>query len=93
MFQISAAFRSRIGKLGKGLGIVLGAWFWAAFVCMFLEKRYPGLHPFAMWTFRFYFGLFIAFGGAIVIVGPAFTLPRSFSNSLKNRPAHGSSRI
>jgi hypothetical protein len=68
--RITAALGTRVERLAKPLGIVLGLWFWIAFGAMFFTKQHPLLDPFVTWTIRLYFGLFIGFVIAIVIVAP-----------------------
>ena len=56
----------------------LGGCVFLAFIGMFLEKRFPFLHPFVLWTFRIYLGAFIAGIAGIVIVAPGVLVAKDF---------------
>ena len=62
--------KARVHKVLKSLGIVVGIWFWAALVGMFVEGHLPFLHPFVTWTFRVYLGVFAAGAVGLVVVAP-----------------------
>jgi hypothetical protein len=75
-FQLPPGLKSRLESLGEPLGVVFGLWFLAAFVCLFFDKGHPVLHSIAIWTFRLYFGVFIAFIATLMIVGPGIYTAR-----------------
>lgn len=77
----------RVRKFGSLLGIVAGAWFWLAFVCMFFTKRYHFLEPFVMWTFRIYFGVFVTAIIGIMVVAPGVYTSKEFNDAFRN-PCH-----
>lgn len=51
-------------------GAILTAPILVAFVGMFLEGRLPFLHPFILWTFRIYAGMFIVCMVGLLVVPP-----------------------
>jgi hypothetical protein len=59
-----------------------GVWFWAAFIAMFLEKRLPALRPLVLWTFRIYFGGFVAGLIALMVVAPGVVVTNELSFSV-----------
>ncbi len=63
-------------RFASALAIIAGIWFWAAFAGMYLEKHLPFLHPFVIWTFRVYLGVFAAAAIGLTVVAPGVYMGR-----------------
>jgi len=44
--------RRSVGRIAASVRVLLGVWFLSALIGMFLEERFPFLHPYIFWTFR-----------------------------------------
>lgn len=65
----------------------LSVWLGVAFVGMFLEKWFPFLRPFVLWTFRIYLGSLAAFSAALLVVAPGVLMAKELQSSTTDREA------
>lgn len=54
---------------------------------MFLEKRLPFLHPFVLWTFRIYVGIFVAGIVGLVVVAPGVLMSKELWSMAEDKEA------
>src|SRR5712664_4209421 len=58
------AIRSKVGEVAT---VVIGVWFWSAFIAMFFVKKYPAIEPYVGWSFRLFAAIFVCFILGIVV--------------------------
>jgi len=67
--------------------VLMSVWFWSAFIAMFFEGRFQFLHPFVLWTFRIYLGIFVAFLIGLMVVAPGFLLAEDLHSEIHDPKA------
>jgi hypothetical protein len=70
--------RGSVGRIAACVRVVLGVWFSSAFIGMFLEERFPFLHPYIFWTFRIYLGAAVVSLISLMVIAPGSVNPLTY---------------
>jgi hypothetical protein len=76
-----------VGRIGASLRTLLGVWFSAAFIGMFLEERFPALHLFVLWTFRVYLGAAVVSLVVLLVIAPGVMMAEDLHSEVHDSDA------
>jgi hypothetical protein len=73
-----------VRRIGASVRTLLGVWFSSAFIGIFLEERFPALHPFVFWTFRIYLGAVVVSVVGLMVIAPGILMAEDLHSDVRD---------